>query len=1156
MQGFKSFAKHTELAFGTDFNCILGPNGSGKSNVLDALCFVLGKSSAKSLRAEKSSNLIYNGGKSKKPSKEGEVSIYFDNSQKRFPTDDPEVKITRIVRHNGQSVYKINDKVRTRQEIVDLLSLAKIDPDGYNIILQGDITHFVEMPPVERRMLIEEISGISLYEEKKQKALSQLSKVEERLKEAEIVLAERKTYLKELKKDRDQAQKFKDMSDKVSQNKASLLKLQIEKKESSKSEISSNLEKTKKELDTINEKISQLKQLIIEKKQEIESISNEIEEKGEVEQVTLNREIETLKIDLTKKGSRLETLNSEITKITKRKQDLKSSLKEADEKISELNTKEQELKKYEQKLEKEKKEFTDKIGIFRDKNKLKELSDVEKNIEDIDKKAEEFQKEINILREKQHNLIRQKDLIEHQLNTIDEQIKKVEEIEKEHKKELDSLKSNKDDFKKTTLELNKSLNEDSSLAVQIDNLRQKLSSSMEELAKLQARNTKIRETTTSDLAIKSVLEQKDKTSGIYGTISGLGEVSSKYSLALEIAAGPRLKSIVVEDDKIASEQIKHLKRNKLGIATFLPLNKIKTRQIRSDIEKLSKAKGCYGFAINLVHFDDRFKKAFQYIFSETLVVEDIDVARRIGIGNVRMITLDGDLVELSGVMQGGYRKKRSGLGFTEKEISTDIEKCEKDISESGDTISVLEKRRRENEDKITSLRSLKANLEVDIMKIEKTLHLNPADLEITKTKKQELKSGSDKVTKEIGDIINEISKKNKELANNRIEKQTLKNKISTLRDPALLAELATFEEKRNKLNEELAKSGAEIKNIDIQITTIYSKEKEKIDHILKQISKEEDEFKTEIEYISKEAKEKNEELKKRESAAKEFHSKFRALFEKRSKISEEITKTENIISGKIDESRKVEIKQNTLTLKHAEIAGELAGMQQEFKQYEGVPLLTNRTEEQLKYEISKFESMKSEIGSVNMRALEIYDNVEKEYNLLFEKKDTLGKEKEDVLKMMNEIEEKKTDLFMKHFEVINNNFKSIFSQLTTKGEATLDLENKQNPFEGGLGVKVRLTGQKFMDIRSLSGGEKTLTALAFIFAIQEHEPASFYIFDEVDAALDKRNSEKLSQLVAKYAEKAQYIIISHNDGLISSASTLYGVSMDEHGMSKVVSLKV
>ncbi|GAG00051.1 unnamed protein product, partial [marine sediment metagenome] len=266
---------------------------------------------------EKSSNLIYNGGKSKKPAKEGEVSIYFDNSNKKFPTEDPEVKITRIVRQNGQSIYKINDKTRTRQEIVDLLSLAKIDPDTYNIILQGDITKFVEMHPIERRMLIEEISGISIYEEKKHKALNQLEKVEERLKEAEIVLAERNTYLKELKKDHDQALKFKDMSNKISQSKASLLKIQIDKKEKEKSEFQSNLEKTKQELNKTNEKINQLKQLNLEKKQAIENISKEIEEKGEIEQVSLNKEIETLKIDLTKKHSRIETLNNELQKIDK-----------------------------------------------------------------------------------------------------------------------------------------------------------------------------------------------------------------------------------------------------------------------------------------------------------------------------------------------------------------------------------------------------------------------------------------------------------------------------------------------------------------------------------------------------------------------------------------------------------------------------------------------------------------------------------------------------------------------------------------------------------------------------------------------------------------------------------------------------------------------
>ena len=644
MRGFKSFAKHTELVFGPNFNCVLGPNGSGKSNILDALCFVLGKSSAKSMRAEKSSNLIYNGGKAKKPAKEGEVSIYFDNTNNRFPTNDPEVKITRIVRQNGQSVYKINDKLRTRQEIVDLLSLAKIDPDGYNIILQGDITHFVEMPPIERRMLIEEISGISIYEEKKQKALLQLQKVEERLKEAEIVLAERKTYLKELKKDHDQAQKFKEMSDKISQSQASLLKIKIDKKEQEKSGLQSDLEKTKKELDQINERINQLKQLNAEKKQEIENISKEIEEKGEVEQVTLNKEIETLKIDLTKKNSRLETLNNEIVRINKRKQDLKKSLDEADENITQLKDREEDLKKQKQQVEKQKQELSGKINIFRDKNKLQELANVEKTIEEKDKRVEELQKEINSLRENQHNIIRQKDLLEHQINTIDNQIKKVEEIEKEHKKEIESLKSKRDQFKKATLDLNKSLNEDSSLAVQIDNSRKKLADSREELAKLQARQTTIKETTASDIAIKKVLENKGK--GIYGTVSELGQVNSRYSLALEIAAGPRLKSIVVEDEKIASEQIKYLKKNKLGIATFLPLNKIKAKETKEETKELAKAKGCHGLAIDLISFDPKFKKVFEYIFSDTLVVEDIDVARRLGIGKAKMVTLDGDIAEI------------------------------------------------------------------------------------------------------------------------------------------------------------------------------------------------------------------------------------------------------------------------------------------------------------------------------------------------------------------------------------------------------------------------------------------------------------------------------------------------------------------------------
>lgn len=207
MKGFKSFASKTELPFGERYNCIIGPNGSGKSNVLDSLCFVLGKTSAKSMRAEKSANLIYNGGKTKNPAKEGEVSIHFDNSEKAFPLDAPEAVVTRIIKQNGTSVYKINGETTTRNQVLELLLSARIDPDGYNIILQGDITALIEMSPDNRRMIIEEISGIGEYEDKRHKAALELDKVDTQLKESDIILAERGTYLKELKKERDQAQK-------------------------------------------------------------------------------------------------------------------------------------------------------------------------------------------------------------------------------------------------------------------------------------------------------------------------------------------------------------------------------------------------------------------------------------------------------------------------------------------------------------------------------------------------------------------------------------------------------------------------------------------------------------------------------------------------------------------------------------------------------------------------------------------------------------------------------------------------------------------------------------------------------------------------------------------------------------------------------------
>jgi len=280
------------------------------------------------------------------------------------------------------------------------------------------------------------------------------------------------------------------------------------------------------------------------------------------------------------------------------------------------------------------------------------------------------------------------------------------------------------------------------------------------------------------------------------------------------------------------------------------------------------------------------------------------------------------------------------------------------------------------------------------------------------------------------------------------------------------------------------------------------------------------------------------------------------LFKKRDKLTDENNKLENGILRSNDTMRQKEQKKNITAMENAKVKAELAGLEEEFKQYEGVPLYKNKPIIDIKKEISEFERMMENFGAVNMRALEIYDNVEKEYIKLTEKKQKLGSEKEDVLLMINEVDSKKKELFMKTYDVVNHNFKEIFNTLSSKGTATFDLENKKDPFEAGMNIKVRLSGKKFLDIRSLSGGEKTLTALAFIFAVQEHEPAAFYVLDEVDAALDKKNSERLAKLIAEYSKRAQYIMISHNDGVIGEAQNLYGISMNEHGMSKVTTLKI
>ena len=919
-----------------------------------------------------------------------------------------------------------------------------------------------------------------------------------------------------------------------------------------------SLEKRKsvhsKELEKFNDEIEKIRDSIKKNKGKISEITHTVEKKGDSNLTKLNKSIEDLRVDIATNKTRVGSCENEVSRIETRKNQLLKNISELDDKMSGLDKELGDLKDRKEMLEKEEQDVLEKITNFKKKHKLGEESErIEKEVEEVDKQIEEFQIESQKLREKEHELFRKKDVIGIQISTIKEKVDKVEQIRKEHKNQLKELEDKREDFKKTILKLNISLDEDSAFAAQLSNARNKLLIVKEELSKVSARSAGIREKSLGNVAVNNIIKNRSRFKGVHGVISELGEVNSKYAIALEIAAGGRIKSVVVEDELVASECIKYLKQNKLGVATFLPLNKLRESK---NVDGFKGKSGVYGFALDLISFEPKFKNAFSYVFGNTLVVEDITTARNIGIGSVRMVTIDGDLIEISGAMQGGFRRRDKALGFREKELSKSLTELNSKSSELQDIINVLEKNRLENETFIQELREKKAELEGDIIKSEKSLHLGSDDLDASKDSKGELEKELKDVGKSLINVQLKISNSNKKLIELKTKKQQLRDKISEVKNPTLLAELNSFEDTRHKIREEIIKVETNLKNNESQVSEMVGREKASTNKIIKQQEKELIDFKEQIRTLQDKIKIQQKELNEKELKGKQLYSKFRALFDERTRLSDEVNKIENKMYSFEDKSRTAEQKINLISLDCAKYKAEFAGLEEEFSQYKGVKLIKKPIDE-LKKEIREFERMRQNIGSVNMKALEIYEAVEKRYNELMDKKVKLGEEKKEILGMMEKIEIKKTELFMKTFEALTERFQEVFTRISTKGSKVyLELENKKNPFEGGMNIKAKITGSKFLDIRSLSGGEKTLTALAFIFAIQEYDPASFYILDEVDAALDKHNSEKLAGLIRMYSSKAQYVMISHNDSVISEADNLYGVSMNEHGMSKIVSLKV
>jgi chromosome segregation protein len=815
LQGFKSFSKKTSLTFPSNFSVVCGPNGSGKSNILDAIVFVLGRTSAKSLRADRLMEMIFHGTKSKSPSELAKVSIHFDNTDKEFPFDEDRIIISRRVNKKGVSIYKLNGRTVTREKIQEVLRPVRINPDGHNIILQGDVTEIVEMSPLERREIIDEISGIKEFDQKRDKAQRELMTVEERLKESHIILHEKRSSLARLEKESKDAQRYQKLTKELDKLRASLAK--------------HKLKVAEKAMAKLDEKISSI-------------------ETGEVD-----KEIENIE---------------------------------------------------------------------------KELERIEKERENVDKRLFDRTKDIAI-------------------------IKEVEKLRSEINRKKDKIEMS---------ELNIRRVEDV-------------------IRRLEYLQQKEREGSVSK-AVKEITNLG--WTGVYGTIASLSKVSKKHQSAIEVAAGPHLNDIIVADERVAIECVNHLKKNKIGRATFLPLDKIKKRDSKK-LKKFSYGEGFVGIAIDLIEFDNKYYNAFSHVFGSTVIVNNINNAKRMGIGNARFVTLDGDLIEKSGAIIGGY--------YTQKKAFVGKEEIEKYTGEKERLTSEIE------------------TLQKDIVRL-----------------------------------------------NNQLEAMTTEEKLGS-------KELTDLQKKREMLEE------------------MFDKEEKK---------------------------------RKR-------------LFEER------MSSQENV---------------NKFRIRKAKLEAELENLKLEFDNYKKAETI-DLAPSVLSNRIEQTTSQINSLGLINMKALEEYEQQKIIFDELKEKVDKLTEERNKILEIIAEIEGKRKETFTKTLDELRREFKIVFHDLM-KGEADLRLIGG---LDSGLLIEGSAKSKRMMNIDLMSGGEKTLTALAFLFAIQRFRPAPFYILDEIDAALDKPNTKKTVELIKKYCDSSQFIVISHNEATIQAAGSVYGVSMED-GESKLVGIKM
>lgn len=1171
VKGFKSFAEKVDLEFGRGITAIVGPNGSGKSNISDSIRWVLGEQSAKTLRGGKMEDVIFSGTENRKSLGCAEVSLTIDNTSGSLPLDYSEITVTRRLYRSGESEYLINNSFCRLKDIVELFMDTGIGKDGYSLIGQGKIEEILSTKSEDRRNIFEEASGIVKYKVRKQEAEKKLDNTRQNLTRITDIINGLEEQIEPLKEQSIVAKQY--------------LNLKEELKELEISIILNNFEASKKKLDKINEDIGSLCE------------NKNIYEKNKQELV---KETEALKNNLNTLENELESTNNDKFEAEKNWENKLGSQKLFEER------KENYIKERER-LERESLELKDQISrmnkeeaAFSDEKKnieaeleerKRELDSINNRYDAVNQKSIEYEKLVENKKSEAIQLLKNISDINNKINTshvmidnLNNRKKQLEKDKKSRKETFDNLGGEISGYEAKLQEESKGLHK---LKCEYEKITDKIALLEEENRKLintrnqtydrlktiEARyNTLVemeRDMEGFNRAVKSIINNYSNDSRIYGVVSDLIEVPKGYEAAMEIALGPGVQNIVVDNEQTAGMLISYLKRNKQGRATFLPLTTIKPRTISLN-KNVTSAKGYLGVASNIIKFDSKFNNVLSNLLGRVLICDNLEnagaIARLVDY-SFRIVTLEGDVINTGGSFTGGSINSRGSGIFTRK---NEINELQSELEKERHNLEAIEKNQETNSNEINKNRNSQNIILKDIQSITVNLQTEQNRIIVLKDQLNSYKEEMEDISIEALHIENQL-KDNAEFLQNNIAELEKLNSIHEAAEreiEVLQTEQRGYQSQKESIWEEITKErilAAEInKSIEALENKILELQSERNNYNTKisnyKRNLQENQLKTQetinaISINSKEINQIKDNIEIIKNRASEIEEKIKVQLNEIDYKEKNLKNMEDGINSIILSIHKLEMSTSKLEAETDMYINKL------WDEYElSIPQavkyrkpLSNMTEANKRLNVLK-TSIK-ELGDVNVNSIEEYKRVTERYEFLTTQRDDLCSAEESLLRMINEITKKMEMQFIEGFRTIREYFGITFKELFGGGYADLRLEG-DDVLNTGIEIIVQPPGKKLQNLSLLSGGERGLAAIALVFAILKMKPTPFCVLDEIEAALDDANVNRFAKFLKEYSKNTQFIMITHRKGSMAVADALYGVTMEEKGVSKMISLKL